>query len=201
VDFKQIFAQGNQTLPNPIDIVLTCTGKFYPISYIFLSGLLIYIILTSLYGLQQIGIWYFWIRMYRFSRGRTKPQAILMLCSLLMFIVVAINVFVYLLIPQYAIYGDQHYRSINNGTVIVQSCTQFVTTDECQMTVMGRIILRFFYKVWVFGATYFCLSWLFLIIFLGSFILKLARNRESNIQEYTVERLLEDEEEDEPLIQ
>jgi hypothetical protein len=51
--------------------------------------------------------------MYRFSRKRTKPQAILMLCSLLMFIVVAINVFVYLLIPQYAIYGDQHYSSIN----------------------------------------------------------------------------------------
>ncbi|CAF3108967.1 unnamed protein product [Rotaria sp. Silwood2] len=52
--------------------------------------------------------------MYRFSRGRTKPQAILMLCSLLMFIVVAINVFVYLLIPQYAIYGDQYYSSISN---------------------------------------------------------------------------------------
>ena len=27
VNFKQIFAQGNQTLPNPIDIVLTWTGK------------------------------------------------------------------------------------------------------------------------------------------------------------------------------
>ena len=27
VDFKQIFAQGNQTLPNPIDMVLTWTGK------------------------------------------------------------------------------------------------------------------------------------------------------------------------------
>lgn len=36
--------------------------------------------------------------------------------------------------------------------------------DECQMTVMGRIILRFFYKVWFFGAIYFCLSWLFLLV-------------------------------------
>ncbi|CAF4891050.1 unnamed protein product [Rotaria sp. Silwood1] len=204
VNFKQIFAQGNQTLPNPIDLVFIWTGKFYPISYIFLSGLMVYIILTSLYGLQQIGIWYFCIRMYRFSRGRTKPQAILMLCSLLMFIVVAINVFVYLLIPQYAIYGDQHYSSINNnGTIIVEPCTQFVTTDQCQMTVMGRIILRFFYKVWFFGAIYFCLSWLFLLIFAGSFILKLIRNRESNIHEYTVESVLEndDENEDEPLIE
>ncbi|CAF1178741.1 unnamed protein product [Adineta steineri] len=205
VNFKQIFAQGNQTLPNPINIILTWTGQFYPISYIFLTGLLIYIIFTSLYGLQQLGIWYFWVRMYRFSRGRTKPQAILMLCSLLMFIVVAINIFVYLLIPQYAIYGDQHYSAIgNNGTIIIEKCTQFVKTDDCQMTVMGRIILRFFYKVWFFGAIYFCLSWIFLVIFLASFILKLFTHRESNIQEYTVDRLLEgdgDEDDDEPLIQ
>jgi hypothetical protein len=32
----------------------------------------------------------------------------------MMFIVVAINVFVYLLIPQYAIYGDQNFLSIAN---------------------------------------------------------------------------------------
>lgn len=202
VSFQQIFAQGNQTLPNPIDLLLQWTGKFYPISYIVLSALLIYIILSSLYGLQQIGIWYFWVRMFRFSRGRTKPQAILMLCSLMMFIVVAINIFVYLLIPQYAIYGDQHYASINqNGTVVSQPCTQYVTTDDCQMTVMGRIILRFFYKVWFFGAVYFCMSWLFIIVFIGGFIIKMIRNRESNIQEFSVEQLLEGDEADDPLIQ
>ncbi|CAF4144545.1 unnamed protein product [Rotaria sordida] len=140
--------------------------------------------------------------MYRFSRGRTKPQAILMLSSLMMFIVVAINAFVYLLIPQYSIYGDQYYASVN-ATVIVQPCTQYVTTDQCEMTVMGRIILRFFYKVWFFGAVYFFLSWLFLIVFLISCIMKIIRNRESNIQEYTVESFLEDDDdsETEPLIQ
>jgi hypothetical protein len=40
---------------------------------------------------------------------------------------------------------------------------------------------------------------------LASLIINLCRNRESNIQEYTVERLLEgedeDEDEDDPLIQ
>jgi hypothetical protein len=64
------------------------------------------------------------IKMYRFSRGRTKPQAILMLCSFMMFIVVAINVFVYLLIPQYSIYGDQHYAftaNVCNNLVILDT--------------------------------------------------------------------------------
>jgi hypothetical protein len=52
--------------------------------------------------------------MYRFSRGRTKPQALLMLASFMMFIVVAINIFAYLLIPQYSIYGDQNYAVVVN---------------------------------------------------------------------------------------
>ena len=50
--------------------------------------------------------------MYRFSRGRTRPQALLLLSSLLMFVVLAMNVFIYLLMPQYSIYGDQNYATI-----------------------------------------------------------------------------------------
>ncbi|UJR27312.1 hypothetical protein I4U23_008605 [Adineta vaga] len=142
VNFKQIFAQGNKTLPNPIDVALTWTGKFYPVNYIILSLLLLYIIITSIFGLQQLGIWYFCVRMYRFSRGRTKPQAILMLCSFMMFIVVAINVFVYLLIPQYSIYGDQHYAvKEHNGTMIVKPCTQYVTTGETYLYLLENFML------------------------------------------------------------
>ena len=31
-------------------------------SYIVLSLLMAYIIVTSIFGLQQLGIWYFWVR-------------------------------------------------------------------------------------------------------------------------------------------
>jgi hypothetical protein len=61
--------------------------------------------------------------MYRFSRKQTKPQALLLLSSLMMFIVIAINIFVYLLIPQYSIYGDQSYAKI------VKVCYDLVTLD------------------------------------------------------------------------
>ncbi|CAF1514461.1 unnamed protein product [Didymodactylos carnosus] len=197
VDFKQIFAQGNRTLPNPLDIVVTWTGQFYPANYIILSCVLIYIILTSLYGLQQVGIYYFCIKMFRFSRGRTKPQALLLLCSLFMFIVLAINIFVYLLMPQYTIYGDQRY--LTNGTVASKPCTQFVDANDCTMTVMGGILLRFLYKVWIFGVAYFIISWLYLAVFLFGCLYKIFKHRESNIHVHTVENLLDDEEDD-PLI-
>ena len=42
--------------------------QFYPMSYILLTGLLVYIIFTSLFGLQQLGIWFFWVRV---SAGRS----------------------------------------------------------------------------------------------------------------------------------
>jgi hypothetical protein len=42
----------------------------------------------------------------------------------------------------------------------------------------------------------------FIQIFLASCIIKILRNRESNIQEFSIERLLEDDnDEDDPLIQ
>ena len=49
---------------------------------------------------------------------------------------------------------------------IARSFAEFAQcfSDQCQMTVMGGIILRFSYKVWFFGAVYFCLSWLFLVV-------------------------------------
>lgn len=39
VDFKQIFAQGNQTIPNPIDIILTWTGKVRDIKFSFTENI------------------------------------------------------------------------------------------------------------------------------------------------------------------
>jgi hypothetical protein len=78
-----------------------------------------------------------------------------------MFIVVAINIFAYLLIPQYAIYGDQKHTvktdvscmpMVNsnelsifdeqNGTSIVtKPCTQFDSTGNSQRSI--ELVERF----------------------------------------------------------
>ena len=48
-------------------------------------------------------------QMYKMRPGRTRPQGLLMLVFLLMLIVLAVNVLVYQLTPQYSTYGSQHY--------------------------------------------------------------------------------------------
>ncbi len=45
--------------------------------------------------------------MYKIRPRRTRPQGILMLCMILMFIILAINIIVYQLTPQYSMYGSQ----------------------------------------------------------------------------------------------
>ena len=47
--------------------------------------------------------------MYKIRPRRTRPQGLLFLCFLLVFIVLALNVLVYQLTPQYSSYGSQHY--------------------------------------------------------------------------------------------
>ena len=48
--------------------------------------------------------------MYKIRPRRTRPQALLMLCMLLSFIMLAINIIIYELTPQYTSYGSQHYQ-------------------------------------------------------------------------------------------
>ena len=50
---------------------------------------------------------------------RSRPQALLFLSFLLMFIVLGINILIYFMAPMYALYGNQHYMEPDhvNGTV------------------------------------------------------------------------------------
>ena len=48
-------------------------------------------------------------QMYKVRPRRTLPQGLLMFCMILMFLVLAINVILYELTPQYSSFGSQHY--------------------------------------------------------------------------------------------
>ena len=39
-----------------------------------------------------------------------------------------------------------------------------VPTDECVMTRMAMLLVRFFYKVWIFGAAFYWASWVFIAV-------------------------------------
>ena len=51
--------------------------------------------------------------MYKIRPRKTKPQGLLFLCFFLMLVVMALNVMLYQVAPQYFMYGSQHYLGVS----------------------------------------------------------------------------------------
>ncbi|KAL3867711.1 hypothetical protein ACJMK2_040577 [Sinanodonta woodiana] len=182
------YALPKRTLPNPVDIVLVFCQQVFPLDYILFSALVLYLVFCSMSGVRNIGIWFFWLRMYKIRPRHTRPQALLMLCMILMFVMLAVNIIVYELTPQYTSYGGQHYlMNVTTGNV-----TKFETKDcsgdidvpsgECTLTRMTLLLTVLFYNMWFFGAAYYWITWAFLLVILLGFLIAIIRKRKSSIE-------------------
>ena len=65
--------------------------------------------------------------------------------------------------------------------------------NECNMSRISVLLLAFHYKQWVFGAAYYYLTWLFLIVIVVGAVYKMYEMRKMS----QVGSLLEEEEENE----
>lgn len=173
------YALPKATLPNPVDIVLVFCQKAFPLDYILFAGLVVYLVISSMSGIRNIGIWFFCLRMYKIRPRRTRPQAILMMCMILMFIQLGINVILYELTPQYSSFGSQHYK-VSNSTKI-EKCSTYQEQDDCVITRMSLLLTRFFYKMWFFGAAYYWCTWGFLLFILIGFVVAICKKSKSVI--------------------
>ncbi|KAK3091500.1 hypothetical protein FSP39_020283 [Pinctada imbricata] len=183
------YALPKRYLPNPVDIVLVFCQQVFPLDYIMFAGIVLYLVVCSMSGIRNIGIWFFWLRMYKIRPRRTRPQGILMLCMILMFMMLAINVIVYELTPQYSSYGSQRYMEYRNSTTgnhttvthSLKPCTTEVSSDNCVLSRMSLLLTRFFYQMWFFGAAYYWGTWLFLGFMLIGFLIAVIKKRKSSI--------------------
>lgn len=172
------YALAKRSLPNPVDIVLVFSQKVFPLDYILFAALVFYLLFCSMSGLRNIGIWFFWLKMYKIRPRRTRPQALLMLCFLLSFIMLAINIIIFELTPQYSSYGSQHFQTPGNKTEV---CSLGQSNDDCVLTRMSLLLTRFFYKMWIFGAAYYWGTWVFLLFILLGFVIAICKKSKSSI--------------------
>lgn len=187
--YKYGYALPHRTLPNPVDMVLVFCQEVFPLDYIMFSALVVYLVFCSISGVRNIGIWFFWLRMYKIRPRRTRPQGILMMCMILMFIMLAVNIIIYELTPQYSTFGSQQYLQKVNSTIgtnatssyVLKKCTTESSSDDCVMTRMTLLLTRFFYKMWFFGAAYYWATWAFLGFMLIGFIVAVVKKRKSSI--------------------
>ncbi|KAJ8250148.1 hypothetical protein COCON_G00220700 [Conger conger] len=176
-------------ITNPLNELLLALQPVFPLDYILITVITMYFVLTSMAGIRNMGIWFFWIRLYKIRPQRTRPQALLFLCMILLLIVLHTSYVIYSLAPQYVMYGSQKYRvpskvllangSPGNSTVeIPRICDADAPTDQCTVT---RSYL-FLHKFWFFSTIYYFGNWGFIVVFLIGLVVSCCKGKKSVIE-------------------
>ena len=177
---KSGYVLKNATLPNPVDTLLVYAQSVFPLDYIIYSGMILFFVFSSMSGIKNVGIRFMWLSVYKIRAGKTKPQAILLMCMNLMFILLALNVVMFSVVPDYTTYGSQRFIRDN----VTEECNHLEAPEtDCVMTRVAVLLLAFNYKIWLFGAAYYWLVWAFISsIVLGSVyaLYKLRRSARSS---------------------
>ncbi|NXP48644.1 LMBD1 protein, partial [Heliornis fulica] len=184
-------------LTNPLNMLLPVLQTVFPLDYILITTIVMYFIFTSMAGIRNMGVWFFWVRLYKIRRGKTRPQALLFLCMILLLIVLHTSYMIYSLAPQYVMYGSQKYLvQVRCNTVFLKSyflyqkCIVLLllrrqlldsisfATDQCIVT---RTYL-FLHKFWFFSAAYYFGNWAFIAVFLIGLIVSCCKGKRSVIE-------------------
>ncbi|NXB48806.1 LMBD1 protein, partial [Leucopsar rothschildi] len=180
-------------LTNPLNMLLPVLQRVFPLDYILITTIVMYFIFTSMAGIRNMGIWFFWTRLYKIRRGKTRPQALLFLCMILLLIVLHTSYMIYSLAPQYVMYGSQKYLvqwgdivatynqlgNIFRSLLYVNNRLLFpFNLDQCIVT---RTYL-FLHKFWFFSAAYYFGNWAFIAVFLIGLIVSCCKGKKSVIE-------------------
>ncbi|NXQ90812.1 LMBD1 protein, partial [Nyctibius grandis] len=177
-------------LTNPLNMLLPVLQTVFPLDYILITTIVMYFIFTSMAGIRNMGIWFFWIRLYKIRRGKTRPQALLFLCMILLLIVLHTSYMIYSLAPQYVMYGSQKYLvqvrcnpfffflKKKGSCLLYQKLLFALLLDQCIVT---RTYL-FLHKFWFFSAAYYFGNWAFIVVFLIGLIVSCCKGEKSIIE-------------------
>lgn len=166
---------------NPLDTMFTKLAEFFPLDYIILGGLIIYFYFATLSGITKIGIRFLWIRLYKIRPRASPPQSLLCAALIMMLALMALNMEITTLAPQYANWGSQVY--FDAATNQTKSCSLEAPPGICTMTQIGTFVSRISVQTSFFGVLFFIGTWLFLLLWLVGTIIAFVKSRTSNIVE------------------
>ena len=132
---------------------------------------------------------------YKFRPSNTKPQALLLMCFCMMFMVLALNVVMFSVVPDYTTYGSQSYlANSTSGEVVTKRCDDVERRIvECNMSRISYLLLAYHSRVIFFGDAYFFLIWLFILFVVLGTAYTLYRSRSSGSTEVDEEDLLDED--------
>lgn len=201
---------GHINVFQPVNWVFVKAAKAFPVDYILMAFLILFLFSSSITGIASVGIRFLWVRLFQIKKGRTAPQALLIATVMQALIILAINyAVVNLLAPQYAMYGTQTFcqglalvpgtkPDCTNHSDMIRPCSESLTDplakDVCTPTVMSTFLNRIVLNWPVFGAIDFWAQFAFLTVFLLVFFTSLVRTPRLNLSEIDEEAQADEEE-------
>ncbi|CRK24146.1 hypothetical protein BN1723_013180, partial [Verticillium longisporum] len=199
---------GHLNIFQPINWVFLKSARAFPVDYILMTLLVLFLFSSSITGIAAVGIRFLWVRIFQIRRGRTAPQALLIATVMLALIILAINYSIAMLIaPQYSIYGTQTWCSAPHGKGerpdcrdrpdYVVSCSEALSKEArsvCTPSVMSEFLNRVTITWPFFGAVAFWAQFAFLAVFLVVFVTGLFRTPKLNLSELDEDAEADEEE-------
>ncbi|KAG6021323.1 hypothetical protein E4U41_002525 [Claviceps citrina] len=194
----------------PMNWVFVKLARVFPIDYIIMALLVLFLFSSTISGIATVGIRFLWIRIFQIRRGRTAPQALLMATVMLTLAILAINYAITMLVaPQYSIYGTQTFcsnkpdypgsaPSCKDREHLVKPCSEALkfkhAKDICTPSVMSTFLNRITITWPFFGVIDFWAQFAFLGVFLVVFVTALFRSPRVNASELDEDAEADEEE-------
>ena len=199
----------NLTIFQPVNYILVLSAKIFPIDYVIFLLIVLLFFSASVIGIATIGIRILWVTIFRIRKAHTSPQALLIATVMLTLITLALNYSISMMVaPQYATFGPQTYCNIppdfpagqpdcTNHTKRIIPCSERVNSQQAKNVCTPSVVSTFLNRVTVnfpfFGVVDFWAQFVFLGVFLLSFILLLFKL--PKLDEDELDDALEEEEE------
>lgn len=194
----------------PINFIFVKAAKVFPIDYILMALLVLFLFSSSISGVATVGIRFLWVKIFQIRRGRTAPQALLIATVMLGLMVLALNYSIAMLVaPQYSIYGTQTFCAneprhpgeqpdCKRHSDMIQACSEALkyshAKDVCTPSVMSTFLNRIAITWPFFGLIDFWAQFAFLGIFLLVLITALIRTPKLNVNEIDEDAEADEEE-------
>eukprot|EP01117_Protostelium_nocturnum_P002843 TRINITY_DN13763_c0_g1_i1.p1 TRINITY_DN13763_c0_g1~~TRINITY_DN13763_c0_g1_i1.p1 ORF type:complete len:531 (+),score=185.67 TRINITY_DN13763_c0_g1_i1:87-1679(+) len=183
------YVLNNPSIFNPVDQLLLKVAPYFPLDYVIVGLIVIYVFLATLSGVVKVGIRFLWINLFSIRKGRSPPQGLLLAAVILMLSCLALNIEISSLAPTYSSFGTQTWNepiinSVTNQTEIKynQPCSMKAPRSNCTMTQIATIVNRISIRTSFFGVIYFYATWIFLICFIIGIFISLFKAKSSNIE-------------------
>ncbi|PNY25641.1 lysosomal cobalamin transporter [Tolypocladium capitatum] len=201
---------GRIHLFQPMNWIFVEAAKAFPVDYVMMALLVLFLFSSSISGIAAVGIRFLWIRIFQIRRGRTAPQALLIATVMMALAILAINYALAMLIaPQYSIYGTQTFCAneparpgelpvCEPGSDEVRPCSEASehkhAQDVCTPSVMSTFLNRITITWPFFGIVDFWAQFAFLGVFLVVFVAALFRTPRVSVAEMDEDAEADEEE-------